>query len=67
MLWVYNNLLASPMFWLLSTLVIIACLVPDYAIKVCKVLNLRVNHFYPGSREQARQKKQRGDIESTYL
>jgi len=52
MLWVYNNLLSSYTFWLLSSIITIAVLLPDYTIKVCQYLDIHIGHIFPGPIEQ---------------
>lgn len=70
MLWVYNTLLGSPTFWLLSLFIIIASLLPDYTLKVCKAFNISFGSIYPGDRKAMRAKKlfdNHRRTESTYL
>lgn len=69
MLWVYNNLLSSLTFWLLSMVIIIAALIPDYTMKVCKAFNIKIGPIFPGNRNshlQSTRSNQTG-LETTYL
>lgn len=38
---VYTNLLSSPLFWMLSILIIVAALLPDFTIKIIQILNIK--------------------------
>lgn len=49
--WVYNNLLASPIFWISNLLICVAALTPDYVIIALKIFNIKVrptNHISNG-------------------
>lgn len=39
---VYTHLLSAPTFWLLSLIITIAALIPDFVIKVWQMLNLSI-------------------------
>lgn len=67
MLQVYINLLGSMTFWLLSILVTVAALLPDYTLKVCKSLSIKFGPIMPGTGNWRRQKSQKSDIEVTSL
>lgn len=41
MMFVYNNLLQSGTFWLANVLIIVAALLPDYAIMAFKMFNIK--------------------------
>lgn len=57
LLHVYSNLLSAPTFWLLSIVIIIAALVPDFVLKAVQVLGIKWS-LMPGSRkEEARNKR----------
>ncbi|KRK06442.1 phospholipid-transporting ATPase IF isoform X3 [Drosophila yakuba] len=63
--WAYNNLLASLPVWLWITLTCVACLVPDYTIRMLqRALNIKSFSIFPGKQ---RQLKMRQKFESTYL
>lgn len=51
LLHVYSNLLSAPTFWLLSIVIIMAALVPDFVIKTVQVLDIKVT-IWPGSRRK---------------
>ncbi|EDW29912.1 GL15838 [Drosophila persimilis] len=63
--WAYNNLLASLPVWLWVLLVSVACLVPDFTIRMLQ-RGLNIKHFsiFPGKQ---RKLKLREKFESTYL
>lgn len=58
MFFVYNNLLTSLTFWLLTALIIITALLPDYAIKSFKAFNINLGPLFPGSKQMFKQAKQ---------
>lgn len=49
---VYARLLSSGSFWLLSVVVIVAGLLPDYTLKALQAINVSFSNFYPGSRRK---------------
>lgn len=67
MLHVYTNLLGSPTFWLLSIVIIIAALIPDFARKAYISLNLNVEKIFPGASKSARDAFFKRKVETTYL
>ncbi|XP_026838067.1 probable phospholipid-transporting ATPase IF isoform X2 [Drosophila erecta] len=63
--WAYNNLLASLPVWLWITLTSVACLVPDYTIRMLqRALKIRSFSIFPGKQ---RKLQMREKFESTYL
>lgn len=50
LLHVYSNLLAAPTFWLLSLVIIMAALIPDFVVKLIQVLDMKFS-IMPGSRK----------------
>ncbi|KAH8336644.1 hypothetical protein KR074_012146 [Drosophila pseudoananassae] len=63
--WAYNNLLASLPTWLWILLTCVACLVPDYTIRMLhRSLNIKHFSIFPGKQ---RKLKMRQKFESTYL
>ncbi|XP_016952023.1 phospholipid-transporting ATPase IF isoform X1 [Drosophila biarmipes] len=63
--WAYNNLLASLPVWLWILLTCVACLVPDYTIRMLRrALNIKSFSIFPGKQ---RKLKMREKFESTYL
>lgn len=46
--YVYNRLLIAPSFWLLSILIIVTCLLPDYSIQAFKAFGFKLNSIFPG-------------------
>ncbi|XP_017464783.1 PREDICTED: probable phospholipid-transporting ATPase IF [Rhagoletis zephyria] len=62
--WAYNKLLCSLPIWLFTILTVIACLLPDYVIRVTpKAFNLPKRSFYPN----AGRLKMEGKINTTHL
>ncbi|XP_017126559.1 phospholipid-transporting ATPase IF isoform X2 [Drosophila elegans] len=63
--WAYNNLLASLPVWLWILLTSVACLVPDYTIRMLqRALNIKSFSIFPGKQ---RKLKMREKLEDTYL
>nr|ACQ66056.1 MIP10063p [Drosophila melanogaster] len=63
--WAYNNLLASLPVWLWIIVTCVACLVPDYTIRMLqRALNIKSFSIFPGKQ---RKLKMREKFESTYL
>ncbi|XP_017063690.1 phospholipid-transporting ATPase IF isoform X2 [Drosophila eugracilis] len=63
--WAYNNLLASLPVWLWILLTSVACLIPDYTIRMLqRALNIKSFSIFPGKQ---RKLKMREKFESTYL
>ncbi|KAH8303713.1 hypothetical protein KR018_001973 [Drosophila ironensis] len=63
--WAYNNLLASLPTWLWILLTCVACLVPDYTIRMLqRALNIKEFSIFPGKQ---RKLKMRANFESSYL
>lgn len=46
---VYTYLLSAPSFWIISIIVVVAGLLPDFTLKAMKVVNIKFGRFYPGS------------------
>ncbi|KAH8272326.1 hypothetical protein KR026_005595 [Drosophila bipectinata] len=63
--WAYNNLLASLPTWLWILLTCVACLVPDYTIRILqRSLNIKRFSIFPGKQRKLKMRKK---FESTYL
>ncbi|XP_017055725.1 phospholipid-transporting ATPase IF isoform X2 [Drosophila ficusphila] len=63
--WAYNNLLASLPVWLWLLVTCVACLVPDYTIRMlARALNIKSFSIFPGKQ---RKLKMREKFENTYL
>ncbi|KAI8035336.1 phospholipid-transporting ATPase IF isoform X2 [Drosophila gunungcola] len=63
--WAYNNLLASLPVWLWILLTSVACLVPDYTIRMLqRALEIKSFSIFPGKQ---RKLKMREKLEDTYL
>ncbi|KAG5670176.1 hypothetical protein PVAND_000457 [Polypedilum vanderplanki] len=45
---VYTYLLSAPSFWIISLIVVVAGLLPDYTLKSMKAINIKFGRFYPG-------------------
>ncbi|XP_065084623.1 phospholipid-transporting ATPase IF isoform X2 [Ochlerotatus camptorhynchus] len=69
MLQVYNNLLSSLTFWVLSLLILVAAFIPDFTIFAAKAIDIKIGHIFPGGakfRNAFFQRRTR-TVESTYL
>ncbi|XP_053687798.1 phospholipid-transporting ATPase IF isoform X2 [Sabethes cyaneus] len=69
MLHVYNNLLSSMTFWVLSLLILVAAFVPDFTMFAGRAIGIKIGHIFPGGakyRSAFFQRRARG-TESTYL
>ncbi|XP_055524326.1 phospholipid-transporting ATPase IF isoform X2 [Wyeomyia smithii] len=69
MLQVYNNLLSSMTFWVLSLLILVAAFVPDFTMFAGRAIGIKIGHIFPGGakyRSTFFQRRNRG-VESTYL
>lgn len=64
---VYSNLLSSSFFWLSSTLIIIAGLLPDLFFKALEAINLKFKTIFPGNESMGTKKKRQKLIQTTYL
>lgn len=64
---VYSNLLSSSMFWLLSTLIVVAGLLPDLFFKALEALNLKFRTVFPGNETMGTKKVGPKLVQSTYL
>ncbi|XP_044317095.1 phospholipid-transporting ATPase IF isoform X2 [Drosophila rhopaloa] len=63
--WAYNNLLASLPVWLWLLMTCVACLLPDFTIRMLsRALNIKSFSIFPGKQ---RKLKMREKFESTYL
>lgn len=63
--WAYNNLLGSLPTWLWLLLTSVACLVPDFTIRMLqRALNIKHFSIFPGKQ---RKLKMREKAENTYL
>lgn len=68
MLYVYNNLLGSPTFWLLFLMIMIAALIPDFFVKSSKSLGFKTGRLFPGNITMLTSKKiYPSSNETTYL
>lgn len=63
---VYSHLLSSSFFWILSTLIIVAGLLPDLFFKALEALNFRLRTIFPGN-EAMGTKKLGSKLQTTYL
>lgn len=45
---VYNRLLISPSFWLLSVLIVVVSLMPDYSIQAFSAFGFHLNNIFAG-------------------
>lgn len=62
--WAYNKILCSLPVWLFTIITVIACLLPDYVIRVIpKAFNLPKRSFYPNTGRLL----MRRNVESTHL
>jgi hypothetical protein len=64
---VYSNLLSSSFFWILSTLIVIAGLLPDLFVKALEALKVRFRTIYPGNAYMGTQKLGPKLVQTTYL
>lgn len=69
---VYTNLLKSMSFWMLSIVVTVGALLPDFTFKTMEALKILPKTIFPGNEEYKMRKnlKHRGDDdtrETTYL
>ncbi|XP_058811248.1 phospholipid-transporting ATPase IF [Topomyia yanbarensis] len=69
MLQVYNNLLSSMTFWVLSLLILVAAFLPDFTLFAGRAIGIKVGQIYPGGAKYRGVFFQRRNpgIESTYL
>uniref|UniRef100_A0A182N8H1 Phospholipid-transporting ATPase n=1 Tax=Anopheles dirus TaxID=7168 RepID=A0A182N8H1_9DIPT len=69
MLQVYNNLLSSLTFWLLSLVILIAGFLPDLTMLAIRAIDVKLGHIFPGGAKYRRVLFQwRGDrVQSTDL
>lgn len=64
---VYSNLLSSGFFWTLSTLIIVAGLLPDLFFKALEALNFRFRTIFPGNEPMGTKKYGTKLMQTTYL
>lgn len=64
---VYSKLLSSSFFWVLSTLIIVAGLLPDLFFKALEALNVRFRTVFPGNDAMGTKKRGPKFIQTTYL
>lgn len=63
--WAYNNLLASLPVWLYILVTVVACLLPDFTLRMLKrALKIKGFSIFPGKQ---RKREMRKKFESTYL
>ncbi|XP_058063348.1 phospholipid-transporting ATPase IF [Anopheles bellator] len=69
MLHVYNNLLSSMTFWVLSIIILVAAFLPDMTMLACKAIDIKIGHIFPGGAKYRRALFQRRSnrMESTVL
>lgn len=70
MLHVYNNLLSSMTFWVLSLLILVAAFIPDFTMFAGRAIDIKIGHIFPGGakyRSAFFQRRNRGVVESTDL
>uniref|UniRef100_A0A336LPY0 Phospholipid-transporting ATPase n=1 Tax=Culicoides sonorensis TaxID=179676 RepID=A0A336LPY0_CULSO len=53
---VYNHLLIAPSFWLLSILIIVTALMPDYTIQAFNAFGFRFKNVFPGTNKMISEK-----------
>ena len=46
---VYTNLLSSPSFWILSIVITVAALLPDFTSKSMEIMGIKPRTIYPGN------------------
>jgi len=54
---VYAKLLMNPSFWIFSTIITAAALLPDFTIRAFSVLNLGTGKFFPGNAKMSTNRK----------
>jgi len=64
---VYSRLLSSGFFWTLSTLIIVAGLLPDLFFKALEALNVKLRTIFPGNDAMGTTKRGPKLIQTTYL
>ncbi|XP_052565195.1 phospholipid-transporting ATPase IF isoform X2 [Culex pipiens pallens] len=70
MLHVYNNLLSSMTFWVLSLLILVAAFIPDFTMFAGRAIDIKIGHIFPGGakyRSAFFQRRNRDVVESTDL
>ncbi|XP_053678428.1 phospholipid-transporting ATPase IF [Anopheles nili] len=69
MLQVYNNLLSSMTFWLLSFVILLAGFLPDLTMMALRALDIKLGHIFPGGAKYRRMlfQKRTNNIQSTEL
>jgi hypothetical protein len=64
---VYSNLVSSSFFWVLSTLIIVAGLLPDLFFKALEALDFRFRTIFPGNEPMGTKKFGPKLTQTTYL
>ncbi|XP_058063317.1 phospholipid-transporting ATPase IF-like [Anopheles bellator] len=64
MLHVYNNLLSSLNFWMLTIIILVAAFLPDMVMLARKAIDIKIGHIIPGG---AKYRRRSDRIESTVL
>jgi hypothetical protein len=64
---VYTNLLSSSFFWILSSLIIVTGLLPDFFFKALEALNFRFKTIFPGNQKMGTKRLRPKLIQTTYL
>ena len=64
---VYSRLLSSSFFWILSTLIVVAGLLPDLFFKALEALNFKLRTIFPGNDKMGTRKRGPKLIQTTYL
>lgn len=62
---VYTNLLSSPSFWILSIVITVAALLPDFTSKSMEIMGIKPRTIYPGKSKNFKVKVD--NYETTYL
>lgn len=62
---VYTNLLSSPSFWILSIIIIVSGLLPDFTLKAMDIMGMKPRTIYPGKSKISKTKIE--NFETTYL
>jgi hypothetical protein len=66
---VYTKMLTSTIFWILSTVIIVASLLPDFSFRAFTTINIGVGSIFPGNARMGTKKRKIAPLthETTYL
>lgn len=67
---VYTKLLSSGSFWILSSVAMVAGLLPDYTLKAISALDIKLKKLYPGNSQMGTRRSKKVapiDSQTTYL